>query len=109
MASHMAAAAAAVSWAARVGSQAVGRSSRLRYSPVPAGEKKDLPILPRPPVWPWAMYTVPSGAPASARARRAVLVDRVSSATVMGRSLYSRFRYFRIPGADRRSPPRESR
>ena len=32
-----------------------GRSSTLRYSPVPGGERKDLPIRPRPPLWEPAM------------------------------------------------------
>ena len=54
----------------------------VKYIPLPSGEKKLLPIRPRPAVCDDAHTTVPSAAPASASSRTAVFVDGISSNTV---------------------------
>ena len=64
------------SWA-----ESLGRSSRLKYSPVSGGEKKLWPWRPLPAVCSTAASTSPSGAPSSARWRRRVLVEDTVCAT----------------------------
>ena len=64
------------SWA-----ESLGRSNRLKYSPVSGGEKKLWPCRPLPAVCSTAASTSPSCAPSSARWRRRVLVEDTVCAT----------------------------
>lgn len=63
-----------------------GRNRMLRYSP-PWGEKKLCPPRPRPADCAWAISTSPSGAPFSARARRAAFVPGKRSTTSTRKAL----------------------
>ena len=56
-----------------------GRSSRLKYTPQPLGEKKRLPRRPLPPVCISVTTTVPSCAPFCANSFKAVFVEFTSS------------------------------
>ena len=75
----------------------------MRVIPVCAGEKKERPILPRPPVWASAITVVPWGAPAAANAFARLLVESSSRCSSISRPMLPPASHLRISASDRRS------
>lgn len=85
-----------------------GLSSREKYTPQPAGEKKRCSPLPRPAICAPAMTAVNSGAPERASAARTVFVESTQSNTRASKTLPLAAIYALMLSSSMSAPPKNN-